>query len=425
MTRSLILMLFVFVAARPLIAQTVQEQFQAAVEASANGEYAQYLQIMLNLQESRPENSTVLYHLGLAQIKMNEHVKGLQSMKKALYRNAQLPIEEDSSLIDLRDSPAFDELRSLKTELSAQLESSKKAFEIESALLYHAEGIAYSKKEQKYYLGDVRKSQIIVYDPQSGSTSIFDQGPALHSIMGLRVDDIRGRLWVCSTPTPQMQGGLDKELKNQAFLLAYDLATQQLIRKYKVEGEGIWLGDLIVDKDGHVFLSSSSPVYPAIYRLGFGEKEVKEWLYLPNLRSMQGLVMDDSHGQLIVADYASGLYGVSLESKEVQKLGNETDHPLSGIDGLYLHSRQLIAIHNGLRPFRVVAYDLNEEGDVIENFKFLDRAIPGMNEPTLGVMVGSELHYVSNSPWPFYDADNQLIHEKRSPCLVRRIQLGQ
>ena len=405
-------------------AQTLQEQFQAAREASTSGDYPEYLRIMEQLQESLPENSTVLYHLGLAQIKTGDEAESLKTIRKALYRNADLPIEGDSSFLSLWDSKDFKGLTTLKQSLKSQVATSLKAFQIDSNLLFHAEGIAYSSAKDEYFLGDIRKRQIVRYNPSTEEAIVWAQGSDLHSIMGLAVDDDRNRLWACSTPTPQMEGGLEGEISNTAFLLAYDLTTRQLIERYPVKGDGIWLGDLILDADGNVFLSSSSQKYPAIYRLGLAEEEVQEWLHMPQLRSMQGLVLSTKSNQLFVADYSTGLYAVSLKDRNIQKLQNQTDHPLSGIDGLYLHGDNLIAIHNGLRPFRVVSYSLGSDGTIIEDFKYLDKAIPGMNEPTLGVIVESQLYYVSNSPWPFYNAENEFLDEKRSPCLIRSIQLN-
>lgn len=56
-----------------------------------------------------------------------------------------------------------------------------------------------------------------------------------------------------------------------------------------------------------------------------------------------------------------------------------SDH---GIDGLYRHDGRLIAIQNGIRPHRVVAFTLSDDGLAITGNRTLASKLPEFDEPT-------------------------------------------
>ena len=78
-----------------------------------------------------------------------------------------------------------------------------------------------------------------------------------------------------------------------------------------------------------------------------------------------------------------------------------------GIDGLLWYKKSLVAIHNGVKPIRILQYFLNE-GNQILNAKVLDNNRPEFNEPALGTVVGNKLYFFANAPWKAYDKDGVL-----------------
>ena len=78
-------------------------------------------------------------------------------------------------------------------------------------------------------------------------------------------------------------------------------------------------------------------------------------------------------------------------------------HALSGIDGLYLDGRTLIATQNGTSPERVIEFALDPSLARIESETILERATPTLGDPTHGVVIGGDFYYIANSGWDTLD----------------------
>jgi hypothetical protein len=70
---------------------------------------------------------------------------------------------------------------------------------------------------------------------------------------------------------------------------------------------------------------------------------------------------------------------------------------VAGLDGLYFYKGSLIGIQNGFNPKRVLRIAIDSMGEKIERVDVLESNHPVFPEPTLGVIVGSDLYYVGNS----------------------------
>jgi hypothetical protein len=78
-------------------------------------------------------------------------------------------------------------------------------------------------------------------------------------------------------------------------------------------------------------------------------------------------------------------------------------YALSGIDGLYLFGRTLIATQNGTSPERVVRFELDRSLSHVESESILERATPTLGDPTHGVIVDGRFYYIANSGWDTMD----------------------
>ena len=90
-----------------------------------------------------------------------------------------------------------------------------------------------------------------------------------------------------------------------------------------------------------------------------------------------------------------------------------------GIDGLYRHGNELIAIQNGARPHRVVALQLSENGVAISGSRLLASNLEQFDEPTLGVIRGGDFYFVANSHWNRFDRENKLPDGLSGPIILR------
>jgi len=85
---------------------------------------------------------------------------------------------------------------------------------------------------------------------------------------------------------------------------------------------------------------------------------------------------------------------------------------------LYRHGNELIAIQNGIRPHRVVAYRLSDDGVSIEASRTLASNLPEFDEPTLGVVRGDDFYFVANSHWNRFDTENRLPDGLSGPIIL-------
>lgn len=103
----------------------------------------------------------------------------------------------------------------------------------------------------------------------------------------------------------------------------------------------------------------------------------------------------------------------------VEKLAVPATASDYGIDGLYRHGNRLIAIQNGIRPHRVTAFALADDGLAVESAEILAMNLPEFDEPTLGTIVGDDLYFVANSHWNRFDADNNLPDDLSGPIVLK------
>ena len=170
-------------------------------------------------------------------------------------------------------------------------------------------------------------------------------------------------------------------------------------------------------------MSNSSSSFPSIYSLNREKQQLEVLVDLKDMASIQGLALDKKENRLYFADYRFGLHVLDLRTKVITKLQNDTPHPLKAIDGLYFWKKSLIAIHNGTNPFRVVKYTLDSQGERVVSYEFVEKALPEMNEPTLGVVHKDNFYYIVNSPWGAYDRENNFLPAKADSPKVRMINL--
>ena len=128
--------------------------------------------------------------------------------------------------------------------------------------------------------------------------------------------------------------------------------------------------------------------------------------------------------QLIVADYAQGLFRIDLASGAVEPLRPSEPAMLEGIDGLVLYRGRLIAIQNGSLPRRILAISLDREARAITSIEVLERAHSEWGEPTLGTIDGDRLIYVADAQWERFGAGGALQGEGAlRPTTIRALPI--
>lgn len=237
------------------------------------------------------------------------------------------------------------------------------------------------------------------------------------SVFGMRKGPAGG-LWYASAAIPEY-AGVDADSIGSTGLFRVDLKTGETTVRALLpkQTEAMVLGDLVFADDNTIYATES--LTGALYRYAVDKKEFTQVIAPGTLRSLQGLVLDQSGEYLYVADYVGGLFRVRLADHSVEPVIGNAATNLFGIDGLYRYGNELIAIQNGIIPNRVVAFALGEDGLSVTGTRVLARNLADFDEPTLGTIVGDEFLFVANSHWGRFDRDGNLPEALTGPVILK------
>ena len=230
--------------------------------------------------------------------------------------------------------------------------------------------------------------------------------------------DEQGGLWFASSSVPQFILANDDNA-NRAGLFRLNLESYEIDHRAELpvaDTEQV-LGDLVIADDDTIYTTDS--LTGVLYRYSIADQQYTTVVHSGVFVSPQGLVLDKSGDHLFVADWVGGLFRVRLADGTVERVASDDKVSTYGIDGLYRHGDELIAIQNGIRPHRVVALALSKDGRAITGQRTLARNLPEFDEPTLGTIVGNEFYFVANSHWNRFDRNNRLPDGLSGPIILK------
>lgn len=244
----------------------------------------------------------------------------------------------------------------------------------------------------RVFLGSVRRGEIIVREID-GDLQQWTV-PGRWSVQGLHLSPDGKQLWA-ATSAMNVSAHANESDRGRSALLVFDVATGRLQARHEIvaSGEHV-LGDFIFLNDNTLLATDS--VGGGVYELDIADEKFTARVAPGTLRSPQGLVRFEDG--VIIADYSLGLYRLDLVNNVLSRIADGPASPY-GIDGLYVHDGGLVAIHNGVRPYQATRYDLSRDAARIVKRETLLANHPAFGEPTLGVVVGDQFHFVANSLW--------------------------
>ncbi|MXO72297.1 hypothetical protein GRI99_11730 [Altererythrobacter buctensis] len=185
---------------------------------------------------------------------------------------------------------------------------------------------------------------------------------------------------------------------------------------------GVNLSDLALGTASVVY--ASDPLAGGIYRLPSTASAITPLVAPGTLRSPQGLAESADGHLLYASDYRYGLAMIDLASGTVSRLPADVPMLLDGIDGLWLHEGELIAIQNGTSPMRIVALRLSADGRRIVGRRVLEQDHPDWTEPLGGSIANGMLYYIANGQWDRFAPGGTLVEGALpEPTLIRTVPL--
>lgn len=186
--------------------------------------------------------------------------------------------------------------------------------------------------------------------------------------------------------------------------------------------DSVSISDLAAGADGTIY--ASDPINGGVYFKRRTAREFSTLIAPGTFRSPQGMVVSADAKRLYVSDYRYGLAVVDLVSGGASRLVTDVPIALDGIDGLWLHEGELIAVQNGTSPMRISAFALSQDGMRITGHRILEQAHPKWTEPLGGTIADGALYYVATGQWDRYEQGRLRDGATAIPTVIRRLPLG-
>ena len=260
------------------------------------------------------------------------------------------------------------------------------------------EDIDYDPAAKQFYVTSVLKKEILALD-WKGHARVFASAPDAWPMMALKIDARHRTLWATEVALNGFVSVPKADWKRSAILI-YHLDSGRPLHRVEVPGQTT-LGDMALTPEGDAIVSNNEGAVYRVHRDSLRVERVDQGEFIS---PQTGAVWPDGR-HVFVPDYLRGIGILDLATKQVSWVGGGGAHALSGIDGVYLSGRTLIATQNGASPERVVRFELDASRRRVESESVIDRATRTLGDPTHGVMVEGKFYYLANSGWDTIDDD--------------------
>jgi hypothetical protein len=361
-----------------------------------------------------------ILQLILAQLFAGENDEALQSFGQYVRMGQSNEEMLRSKQFDaLRAQPRYSALHVAMAANDVSKSVATKVFSLADAGLL-PEDIDHDATTSLFYITSVLKKEILAVD-MTGHAHVFAKGPDKWPMMAVKVDAERHLLWATEVALDGFSWSSKEDWGKSAILL-YDLKSGKLL--WRVDGPAqTALGDMTLTPQGDAIISDGD--HGGVYRIRRESRKI-ERLDAGDFISPQTPAMLPGGGHVLIPDYLRGIGILNLNTKHVEWIPMDGRYALSGIDGLYLAGRTLLATQNGTSPERVIRFELDRSLSRIESESIVERGTPTLGDPTHGVVVDGHFYYIANSGWDSLDEHGaQRAGTRMSEAIVMRLDLRQ
>lgn len=392
--------------------------YKAAMEAYAGKDYARMETDLRAALKVRPGHPTATYNLAVALALRGRIDPALETLERLADMGLVFDPWKDGDFTVLKGQSGFNGVRRAFERNRAQRGTAERMFRLRSPT-FIPEGIAYDDDVDDFFIGSVHERRIQRVISDDSERDFVKPNPGLWAVFGMAVDDKRDLLWVATSAVPEMKDAKADELGRTA-IVGYSAESGEEKHRFVLQDPGEHqLGDLVVLRDGRIYATDSRG--GRLYALDVDQGTFKALTPPGALASPQGVAASSDERVLHIADYTQGLFRYEIKSGKLERVEADEDICVYGIDGLYRHRGDLIAIQNGIRPHRVVRLELGDRGRRVRHARVLLANHEDLDEPTLGVVVDKNFYFIANSQWGRFDKDHRLPppEKLRRPMILR------
>ena len=391
-------------AVRPAAGDSTWRDHVAAASQAA-GDPARYRHHLERVHAELPGQPQVIWALARAEVML----KNPDSAIAWLHRYADLGLgrdpTSDSVLAPLAARPDYAEIAVKLGRNRAPVDQGETAFTLHESELV-PEDVTYDQARRRFLVSSARKGKVIAIERDGRRRDFARVDHRGWGILAVVADSARKRLWATAAALPQAEGYVPAD-SGRTALLAFDLAGGDLARRLEPPGDGPHsLGDIALGADGTLVLSDSRS--GEVWRLRPDGRALELLVPRDVLVSPQGIAFPPDGRRVLIADYARGIAQVDLATGAVSWLPQPSNLAGSGIDGLVLAGRELIAMQNGIRPPRVLRLRLDRDLSAIESWSVIEAGTAALSEPTHGVAVDNWVYYIANAGWDRLEEDGSV-----------------
>jgi sugar lactone lactonase YvrE len=331
-------------------------------------------------------------------------------------------IEADTDLVALRGTPSWNALLERLSANGGSVGSFTPAFTMPDSD-FVAEDIAFDPIRKRWLVSGIRRSIILAVDAE-GTQQVFAKGGDKGwGFLALAVDSSRNTLWATAEAIP-IAIGFDSTLAGRAAVFRYDLAKGTVLQRYDLpRSERHAAGDIAVAENGDLFIADTGDGTLLVIRNG---GSIQTLIPKGELMSPQGPAIASDGKHIYLADYARGIARIDRSSGKIEWLKHSHTVALNGIDGLSAaNATTLIGVQNGTHPNRLIRITLDNEGTSIKKVESIAQNEDSIKEPTHGVFVGRDYHFIANGGYGAFGDDGKLLAGERAiaPVIARIVNL--
>jgi hypothetical protein len=370
--------------AAPAHCQDQEETKGAPAEPTDAKEVREQIAAVEKLKQTLPDRGAALYYLAVSKQHLRETREALALLKECLALHEGFDPSGEPAFLELKGSKEFATMIEGVHQDYPVVAQAREAFRTTEKDLV-PEGLAYDAKRNLFYLSSLNRRKIVKLGREgSASDFVLPDRFGLLPVLGIRMDPNDDTVWADSFT----------DATALTELLHFD-AAGNLLGRFKPQGSAKHgFNDLVVRKNGEVITTDSLAntvvrFDPASHT--FTELPVHRPLFYPN-----GIALSSDDRMLYIADFL-GVVSVDLASRESHDVDPGPRSTLAGVDGLYWHNGNLIAIQNGIGTPRIAAFHLAGDGFHVTRTTVLENRSQLLALPTTGAIRGSDFFFIANS----------------------------